>query len=45
MDIDVRPIRKAEDQCRWGTNWQFATYDRTATRALTGPSAPPRRAT
>jgi peptidoglycan hydrolase-like protein with peptidoglycan-binding domain len=34
LDVDVRPIRKAEDQCRWGTNWRSSTYDRTVTRAL-----------
>ena len=34
LDVDVRPIRKADNQCTWGTNWRFTTYDRTATRAL-----------
>jgi peptidoglycan hydrolase-like protein with peptidoglycan-binding domain len=34
LDVDVRPLRKANDQCRWGTRWTSASYDRTATRAL-----------
>ncbi len=34
MDVDIRPMRDANDQCRWGTNWRFASYDRSATRAL-----------
>ena len=34
MDVDIRPMRDAEDQCRWGTNWRYASYDRAATRAL-----------
>ena len=34
LDIDIRPIRKDEKQCSWGTNYHFSTYDRTATRAL-----------
>ena len=34
LDVDVRPIRKADNQCTWGTNWRFTTYDRTATRQL-----------
>lgn len=34
LDIDLRPIRDNRDQCRWGTNWRYTTYDRTATRAL-----------
>ena len=34
LDIDIRPIRDNEDQCTWGTNWRFASYDRSATRAL-----------
>lgn len=34
LDVDVRPIRDAENQCTWGTNWRYASYDRTATRAL-----------
>jgi peptidoglycan hydrolase-like protein with peptidoglycan-binding domain len=34
LDIDVRPIRKNENQCQWGTNWRFASYDRKATRQL-----------
>jgi peptidoglycan hydrolase-like protein with peptidoglycan-binding domain len=34
LDIDVRPIRDNENQCQWGTNWHFASYDRAATRQL-----------
>lgn len=34
LDVDVRPMRRANDQCTWGTRWTFSTYDRTATRAL-----------
>ncbi len=30
----MRPIRDNENQCTWGTNWRFASYDRAATRAL-----------
>ncbi|MEX2012049.1 MAG: penicillin-insensitive murein endopeptidase [Chloroflexota bacterium] len=34
LEVDVRPVRDRRDQCRWGTNWRLASYDRTATRAL-----------
>ena len=34
LDVDVRLIRDAENQCAWGTNWRLASYDRSATRAL-----------
>jgi hypothetical protein len=34
LDVDVRPIRDAKNQCTWGTNWRYASYDRTATRTL-----------
>ena len=34
LDVDVRPIRKAKNQCTSRTNWRLASYDRTATRAL-----------
>ena len=34
LDVDIRPIRDARNQCTWGTNWRFASYDRAATRAL-----------
>lgn len=34
MDADIRPMRKANDQCRWGTSYHWSTYDRKATRAL-----------
>ena len=34
LDVDVRPIRRAENQCSWGTNWRSSSYDRAATRQL-----------
>jgi peptidoglycan hydrolase-like protein with peptidoglycan-binding domain len=34
LDVDVRPMRIAKDQCRWGVNWRAAAYDRAATRDL-----------
>jgi peptidoglycan hydrolase-like protein with peptidoglycan-binding domain len=34
LDVDVRPIRDARNQCTWGTNWRYASYDRAATRTL-----------
>lgn len=34
LDVDLRPMRRANDQCTWGTRWTFSSYDRTATRAL-----------
>lgn len=34
LEVDIRPVRDNRDQCRWGTNWRLASYDRTATRAL-----------
>ena len=34
LDVDIRLMRRAEDQCRWGTTWRWSTYDRAATRAL-----------
>jgi peptidoglycan hydrolase-like protein with peptidoglycan-binding domain len=34
LDIDIRPLRKARDQCTWGTNWRLSSYDRAATRTL-----------
>jgi len=34
LDVDLRPIRDNENQCTWGTNWRFASYDRGATRTL-----------
>jgi peptidoglycan hydrolase-like protein with peptidoglycan-binding domain len=34
LDADLRPMRKANDQCSLGSNWRLAAYDRTATRAL-----------
>ena len=34
LDVDLRPVRDNENQCTWGTNWRYASYDRGATRAL-----------
>jgi hypothetical protein len=35
LDVDVRPLRKANDQCSVaGTSWRSTSYDRTATRAM-----------
>ena len=34
LDADIRPMRKANDQCSSGTRWTSAAYDRAATRAL-----------
>jgi hypothetical protein len=34
LDVDLRPMRKANDQCSVRTNWRLAAYDRTATLAL-----------
>lgn len=34
LDVDIRLIRDAGDQCRWGTNRLWSTYDRSATRQL-----------
>jgi peptidoglycan hydrolase-like protein with peptidoglycan-binding domain len=34
LDADIRPMRKANDQCSSGTNWRMASYDRGATRSL-----------
>ena len=34
LDADLRPMRKANDQCSDGSNWRLAAYDRSATRAL-----------
>jgi peptidoglycan hydrolase-like protein with peptidoglycan-binding domain len=34
LDADIRPMRKANDQCSLGSNWRLAAYDRAATRAL-----------
>jgi len=34
LDADIRPMRKANDQCSYRTNWTLTTYDRAATRAL-----------
>lgn len=34
LDVDLRLMRRADDQCRWGVDWRWSTYDRKATRAL-----------
>ena len=34
MDVDIRPMRDAKDQCRSGVRWDWSTYDRAATRSL-----------
>jgi peptidoglycan hydrolase-like protein with peptidoglycan-binding domain len=34
LEIDVRPMRRAENQCRWPVNWRSTAYDRAATRDL-----------
>jgi murein endopeptidase len=34
LDVDVRLLRKANDQCSWGSRWNYTTYDRAATRAM-----------
>ncbi|HYH93734.1 MAG TPA: penicillin-insensitive murein endopeptidase [Candidatus Saccharimonadales bacterium] len=34
LDVDIRPMRDAENQCTWGTNWRYTSYDRAATRDL-----------
>ena len=34
LDIDLRPMRRDEAQCAWGTTWRLGSYDRAATRAL-----------
>ena len=34
LDADIRPMRKANNQCSYGTRWSLTTYDRAATRDL-----------
>ena len=34
LDADIRPMKKANNQCSGGTMWRWSTYDRSATRAL-----------
>jgi peptidoglycan hydrolase-like protein with peptidoglycan-binding domain len=34
LDVDLRLMRDANDQCSWGSNYRVSSYDRTATRAL-----------
>jgi len=34
LDVDVRPMRRAENQCSYATSYRSSAYDRAATRAL-----------
>jgi peptidoglycan hydrolase-like protein with peptidoglycan-binding domain len=34
LDVDVRPMRTAKDQCRVGVSYRSSAYDRAATRDL-----------
>jgi peptidoglycan hydrolase-like protein with peptidoglycan-binding domain len=34
LDVDVRPMRVAKDQCRYRVNYRSTAYDRAATRDL-----------
>lgn len=34
LDVDVRPMRRDENQCRWGVSYRSSMYDRRATREL-----------
>jgi peptidoglycan hydrolase-like protein with peptidoglycan-binding domain len=34
LDVDLRPMRTAENQCRTGVTYRSSAYDRAATRAL-----------
>jgi peptidoglycan hydrolase-like protein with peptidoglycan-binding domain len=34
LDVDLRLMRRANDQCTWGGSWRMTSYDRAATRAL-----------
>ncbi len=34
LDVDVRPMRNAKDQCRTGVSYRSSAYDRAATRDL-----------
>jgi peptidoglycan hydrolase-like protein with peptidoglycan-binding domain len=34
LDVDLRPMRRDERQCRWGGSYRLASYDRAATRDL-----------
>jgi Putative peptidoglycan binding domain/Penicillin-insensitive murein endopeptidase len=34
LDVDIRLIRVARNQCSFGTNWRAPSYDRAATRIL-----------
>ena len=33
LDADIRPMKKANNQCAGGTRWTLSAYDRAATRA------------
>ena len=34
MEMDIRPMRRAKDQCAHGVSYRSSAYDRAATRAL-----------
>ena len=34
LDVDIRPLRKANDQCTARTRWTYTAYDRAAMRAV-----------
>lgn len=34
LDVDLRPIRTDRNQCSYGTQWNYSTYDRAKTREL-----------
>jgi peptidoglycan hydrolase-like protein with peptidoglycan-binding domain len=34
LDVDLRPMRVGRDQCTWGVDYHWSTYDRAATRDL-----------
>ena len=34
LDVDIRPLRKANDQCTVRTRWTYTAYDRAAMRAV-----------
>ena len=34
LDVDIRPMRRATDQCTSRGSWRLSTYDRSATRDL-----------
>ena len=34
LDVDLRPIRKDDNQCNTGTQWNYSSYDAAKTREL-----------